>query len=255
MSQHMTVSDFKWLKSLSIYWCPLSFQNSIKLLVTLLITADTWPKRFDDSNARADWGWKHTLDLSGMCKAMFEFLAPSHQKQQRIKSWTFHRLTTLTNQVLLTETNLLNANESQYLLHLIFFFFFFFFFNEFPCVLNNIFFWLFVVTNFVLLLKTFILRWFHFICVEEINFSSEVLQNDVMIKNKISVYENPCTGDYVSQLLEYSNFKIFFTVTNRFSCEDSFQWKKKLWTCATSRSGVMCINTEPIPICIKEIPR
>lgn len=54
---------------------------------------------------------------------------------------------------------------------------------------------MFVVTNFVLLLKTFILRWFHFICVEEINFSSEVLQNDVVIsKNKISVYEIRAQG-------------------------------------------------------------
>lgn len=45
--------------------------------------ADTWPKRFDDSNARADWGWKHTMDLPQMCKAMFEFLDPSHQKQKQ----------------------------------------------------------------------------------------------------------------------------------------------------------------------------
>ncbi|XP_062600739.1 L-threonine 3-dehydrogenase, mitochondrial-like [Saccostrea cucullata] len=47
--------------------------------------ADTWPKRFDDSNARTDWGWKHTLDLPGMCKAMFDFLAPSEKPEQRIK--------------------------------------------------------------------------------------------------------------------------------------------------------------------------
>lgn len=36
--------------------------------------ADTWPRIFDDSQARKDWGWKHTHDLDAMTDAMLEQL-------------------------------------------------------------------------------------------------------------------------------------------------------------------------------------
>jgi len=36
--------------------------------------AETWPEVFDDSEARADWGWKHDHDLPGMCDVMFSRL-------------------------------------------------------------------------------------------------------------------------------------------------------------------------------------
>ena len=32
--------------------------------------ADSWPKAFDDSNARAKWGWKEDFDLDKMTKDM-----------------------------------------------------------------------------------------------------------------------------------------------------------------------------------------
>jgi nucleoside-diphosphate-sugar epimerase len=34
--------------------------------------ADSWPKSIDDSNARADWGWKPEYDLAKMTKDMFQ---------------------------------------------------------------------------------------------------------------------------------------------------------------------------------------
>jgi nucleoside-diphosphate-sugar epimerase len=34
--------------------------------------ADSWPQSIDDSQARADWGWKHTYDLSKMTNALYE---------------------------------------------------------------------------------------------------------------------------------------------------------------------------------------
>ena len=36
--------------------------------------ADSWPKSIDDSDARADWGWKHEYDLSKMTVDMLEKL-------------------------------------------------------------------------------------------------------------------------------------------------------------------------------------
>ncbi|KAF2361247.1 NAD-dependent epimerase/dehydratase [Trinorchestia longiramus] len=36
--------------------------------------ADTWPKIFDDSEARKDWGWRHVYDLPSMCDVMFKKL-------------------------------------------------------------------------------------------------------------------------------------------------------------------------------------
>ncbi len=32
--------------------------------------ADSWPVRFDDSNARQDWGWKPAYDLSELVTDM-----------------------------------------------------------------------------------------------------------------------------------------------------------------------------------------
>jgi nucleoside-diphosphate-sugar epimerase len=36
--------------------------------------ADSWPASIDDSEARKDWGWKHTFDLETMTKDMLEHL-------------------------------------------------------------------------------------------------------------------------------------------------------------------------------------
>ncbi|OCB77263.1 L-threonine 3-dehydrogenase [Flavobacterium crassostreae] len=36
--------------------------------------ADSWPSSIDDSNARADWGWKHDFDLETMTKVMLDNL-------------------------------------------------------------------------------------------------------------------------------------------------------------------------------------
>ncbi|XP_055144302.2 L-threonine 3-dehydrogenase, mitochondrial isoform X1 [Symphalangus syndactylus] len=35
--------------------------------------ADSWPMKFDDSNARKDWGWKHDFDLPELVTAMLNF--------------------------------------------------------------------------------------------------------------------------------------------------------------------------------------
>lgn len=37
--------------------------------------ADSWPQSIDDSQARADWGWKHEYDLDKMTKDMLENLS------------------------------------------------------------------------------------------------------------------------------------------------------------------------------------
>ncbi|RLV94664.1 hypothetical protein DV515_00013063 [Chloebia gouldiae] len=36
--------------------------------------ADSWPMKFDDSNARRDWGWKHDYDLPELVTTMFSYL-------------------------------------------------------------------------------------------------------------------------------------------------------------------------------------
>ncbi|KAJ1661108.1 hypothetical protein IWQ61_000044 [Dispira simplex] len=41
--------------------------------------ADTWPASLDDSLARRDWGWKHTLDTAGMVDAMWQGVAQQYQ--------------------------------------------------------------------------------------------------------------------------------------------------------------------------------
>jgi threonine 3-dehydrogenase len=35
---------------------------------------------FDDSRARADWGWNHRYDLSTMVETMFQHLLPKYSK-------------------------------------------------------------------------------------------------------------------------------------------------------------------------------
>lgn len=40
--------------------------------------ADSWPQRFDDSNARKDWGWSHHYDLADLCNVMFKLLKPQN---------------------------------------------------------------------------------------------------------------------------------------------------------------------------------
>ena len=39
-----------------------------------LITADSWPQVFDDSEARAEWNWKPELDLDAMVDVMIRDL-------------------------------------------------------------------------------------------------------------------------------------------------------------------------------------
>ncbi|CAG2227607.1 TDH [Mytilus edulis] len=46
--------------------------------------ADTWPEVFDDSNARADWGWKHDYDIKGLCDIMFEKLRPVYDTDSHL---------------------------------------------------------------------------------------------------------------------------------------------------------------------------
>ena len=41
--------------------------------------ADSWPARIDDSNARADWGWKHQFDLESMTVDMLKNLSATKE--------------------------------------------------------------------------------------------------------------------------------------------------------------------------------
>ena len=41
-------------------------------------TADTWPEVFDDSGARADWGWSHEYDLPRLVDTMVTRIDPSN---------------------------------------------------------------------------------------------------------------------------------------------------------------------------------
>lgn len=34
------------------------------------LTADSWPQLFDDSEARADWGWRHKYDIHKLVERM-----------------------------------------------------------------------------------------------------------------------------------------------------------------------------------------
>ncbi|XP_074642344.1 L-threonine 3-dehydrogenase, mitochondrial-like [Tubulanus polymorphus] len=44
--------------------------------------ADTWAMKFDDSNARKDWGWKHEYNIEDMCTAMVRLLKPTYTSKQ-----------------------------------------------------------------------------------------------------------------------------------------------------------------------------
>ncbi|WP_340075863.1 NAD-dependent epimerase/dehydratase family protein [Leptobacterium sp. I13] len=43
--------------------------------------ADTWPQSIDDSEARADWGWKHSFDLDAMTEIMLLNLKKEYSNQ------------------------------------------------------------------------------------------------------------------------------------------------------------------------------
>ncbi|KAK3612659.1 hypothetical protein CHS0354_042188 [Potamilus streckersoni] len=45
--------------------------------------ADSWPMRFDDSRARAEWGWSHRYDLKALVKVMFEGLTSKFQAEKQ----------------------------------------------------------------------------------------------------------------------------------------------------------------------------
>ena len=38
--------------------------------------ANSWPNSIDDSNARKDWGWKHTFDMKKLVEVMLSELEP-----------------------------------------------------------------------------------------------------------------------------------------------------------------------------------
>lgn len=45
----------------------------IKFCFVFIISADSWPMNFDDSNARKDWAWKHDYDLPELVQAMLNY--------------------------------------------------------------------------------------------------------------------------------------------------------------------------------------
>lgn len=53
--------------------------------IMFIFTADSWPQRFDDTNAIKDWGWKHEYDISKLTKIM---LANINRNRQQLKSQT-----------------------------------------------------------------------------------------------------------------------------------------------------------------------
>ena len=50
------------------------------VVIVLLSTADTWPEVFDDSGARADWGWSHDYDLPRLVETMVTRIDPNTAK-------------------------------------------------------------------------------------------------------------------------------------------------------------------------------
>lgn len=55
------------------------FENFTFLFIAF--SADSWPKVFDDSRARADWGWNHRYGLDQLCKMMIDCLQLKYKKQ------------------------------------------------------------------------------------------------------------------------------------------------------------------------------
>lgn len=47
--------------------------------------ADTWPMRFDDSCARADWNWHHDYDIQRLSQVMIEALRPKYRPLENLE--------------------------------------------------------------------------------------------------------------------------------------------------------------------------
>lgn len=48
------------------------------MFMIFVSTADTWPEVFDDSGARADWGWSHEYDLPRLVETMVTRIDPNN---------------------------------------------------------------------------------------------------------------------------------------------------------------------------------
>ena len=55
----------------------VSIVSHLFIIVVINTTADTWPEVFDDSGARADWGWSHEYDLPRLVDTMVTRIDPS----------------------------------------------------------------------------------------------------------------------------------------------------------------------------------
>lgn len=50
------------------------------------LIADSWPQVFDDSEARADWGWQHKCSLQQLVETMVKEVAPQVQREKSTKA-------------------------------------------------------------------------------------------------------------------------------------------------------------------------
>lgn len=46
------------------------------------LIADSWPQVFDDSEARADWGWRHEYDLDKLVADMMREVKKHYQENK-----------------------------------------------------------------------------------------------------------------------------------------------------------------------------
>lgn len=46
------------------------------------LIADSWPQVFDDSEARADWGWQHEYDLDKLVEDMIQQVSQQYQNNK-----------------------------------------------------------------------------------------------------------------------------------------------------------------------------
>ena len=53
---------------------------SSPVIIFTLSTADTWPEVFDDSGARADWGWSHDYNLTRLVETMVTRIDPNNPR-------------------------------------------------------------------------------------------------------------------------------------------------------------------------------
>lgn len=44
--------------------------------------ADAWPKSINDSNARADWGWKYDVTVEDLAKKIFDGIDPKYKQRK-----------------------------------------------------------------------------------------------------------------------------------------------------------------------------